>query len=34
MIEPNEDEILQSCATVSDVEIVTELTPTVMRQKT
>ena len=34
VIEPGFDEILQSCATVSDVEIVTELTASVMRQKT
>lgn len=33
VIEPGYDEILQSCAAVSDVEIVSELTPTVMRQK-
>ena len=33
VIEPGFDEILQSCATVSDVEIVTDLTPTIMRQK-
>ena len=34
VIEPGFDEILQSCATISDIEIVTDLTPTVMRQKT
>ena len=33
VIEPGFDEILQSCATISDIEIVTDLTPTVMRQK-
>lgn len=33
VIEPGFDEILQSCATISDVEIVTELTASVMRQK-
>ena len=33
MIEPGFDEILQSCATISDVEIVNELTASVMRQK-
>jgi len=27
------DEILQSCATVNDVEIVDALTPTVLRQR-
>ena len=34
VIEPGFDEILQSCATISDVEIVTELTASVLRQKT
>jgi len=34
VIEPGFDEILQSCATISDIEIVTELTASVMRQKT
>lgn len=33
VIEPGFDEILQSCATISDIEIVTDLTPTIMRQK-
>ena len=33
VIEPGMDEILQSCARISDVEIVSDLTPTVMRQK-
>lgn len=33
VIEPGSDEILQSCATISDVEIVSELTASIMRQK-
>lgn len=33
VIDPGFDEILQSCATISDVEIVSELTALVMRQK-
>jgi hypothetical protein len=34
VIEPGFDEILQSCATITDIEIVSELTASVMRQKT